>query len=360
MNSSNNYVFIMAGGVGSRFWPKSRNSFPKQFIDILGVGKSLLQITYSRFRKLCPVDNIYIVTNEMYRNLVQTQLAEINEDNILCEPSRNNTAPCIAYAAFKLASKNPQANMVVAPSDHFILYEDIFLNKIAQALNAASEHEVLVTLGITPTRPDTGYGYINFDQMVQQSIYKVKRFTEKPSLDKAVEFIAEGNYVWNAGIFVWNVSTILKAFRKYTPDIAGLFEKGQNIYNTSKEQAFIDRYYPETPNISIDYAIMEKADNVYTIPADFGWSDLGTWASLFEVVANDNNSNALSNSTLLLEDTENCIIHLPTEKLAVIRGLKDYIVVEDNNVLLIYPKDKEQEIKKVTEKLKTNGHSCYL
>lgn len=350
----------MAGGVGSRFWPKSRNSFPKQFIDILGIGKSLLQLTYNRFLKLCPPENIYVVTNQQYKDLVTEQLPDIPAGNILCEPSRNNTAPCIAYAAFKLAAKDPEAAMVVAPSDHFILYEDVFIDKVKAGLKAATEHPMLLTLGITPTRPDTGYGYINFDKKGHEGVHSVTRFTEKPPLEKAKAFLASGEYVWNGGIFIWQVQTVLTAFKRHAPDIYALFEKGEKIYNTAGEQAFIDENYPQSPNISIDYAIMEKAGNVYTIPADFGWSDLGTWGSLYEVAEKETSRNVVSAAQLRLEETENCIIHLPSDKLAVIRGLKDYIVVDDKDVLLIYPKNQEQEIKLVTEELKSGNQSGYL
>lgn len=350
----------MAGGVGSRFWPKSRNSFPKQFIDILGIGKSLLQLTYNRFLKLCPPENIYVVTNHQYKDLVTEQLPDIPDENILCEPSRNNTAPCIAYAAFKLAAKKPEAAMVVAPSDHFILYEDVFIDKVKAGLKAAAEQPMLLTLGITPTRPDTGYGYINFDKKGKEGVHRVTRFTEKPPLETAKAFLASGEYVWNGGIFIWQVKTLQEAFKRHAPGIYTLFEKGEAIYNTAGEQAFIDENYPQSPNISIDYAIMEKADNVYTIPADFGWSDLGTWGSLYEVAEKATGRNVVSAEQLRLEETENCIIHLPSDKLAVIRGLKDYIVVDDKNVLLIYPKHQEQEIKLVTEELKSGNQSGYL
>lgn len=359
MKKKRTCVFIMAGGVGSRFWPKSRNNFPKQFIDILGTGKSLLQLTYERFARLEAAENIYVVTNNQYRALVQQQLPAVPVENILCEPSRNNTGPCVAYAVFKLAAKDPEANMVVAPSDHFIVREDIFIEKIRQAVDIAAEHPALLTLGITPTRPDTGYGYINFGEEVGKGVYLVNRFIEKPPLEKAREFVANGSYVWNGGIFIWNVKTALAAFQQYAPEIHDLFAKGAGKYNTGEEQPFIDQHYPLAPNISIDYAVMEKADNVYTIPADFGWSDLGTWGALYEVAEKQDGQNVVSGN-LLLEDTENSIIHLPSGKVAVIRGLKDYIVVDDENVLLIYPKGEEQEIKKVTEKLKSENQAHYL
>ncbi|MFB6457658.1 mannose-1-phosphate guanylyltransferase [Chitinophaga sp. Hz27] len=360
MENTGNYVFIMAGGVGSRFWPKSRNNFPKQFIDILGIGKSLLQLTYSRFLKLCPADNIYIVTNGTYKALVKEQLPGIKDENILCEPSRNNTAPCIAYATSKLAAMNPDANMVVAPSDHFILYEDIFIENIRKGLAAAAQQPYLVTLGISPTRPDTGYGYIKYDKTGTDGVHKVIQFTEKPNLEKAQEFLASGEYVWNGGIFIWNVKTALDAFRHHAPAIYDLFAAGNNQYNTDQEQHFINQEYPKSPNISIDYAIMEKADNVYTIPADFGWSDLGTWASLYDVAEKNEQENVSSAPDIQLQDTYNSIIHLPAGKLGVIRGLKDYIVVDDGDVLLIYPKQDEQEIKKVTEILKNQNLEKFL
>jgi len=352
----------MAGGVGSRFWPKSRSNFPKQFIDILGVGKSLLQLTYARFEKLCPADNIFIVTNKQYASLVKEQLPRIKDNNILCEPSRNNTAPCIAYATFKLAQLDPEANMLIAPSDHFIVDEDEFIRKATLALDFASNNNrALVTLGITPTRPDTGYGYIKFNKNpVSEGVFKVERFTEKPPLEKATEFVKSGDYVWNAGIFIWKVAAALEAFQKYAEDIFNLFDNGKDIYNTAQEQAYIDQYYPQSPNISIDFAIMEKSDEVYTIPADFGWSDLGTWGSLYEVAGKNDQGNAVSGSSLQLQEVENCIIHIPGNKIAVIRGLKDYIVVDEKDVLLIYPKNQEQEIKKVTERLKKDSLDRYL
>jgi mannose-1-phosphate guanylyltransferase len=359
--TQHNYIFIMAGGIGSRFWPKSRNTYPKQFIDILGVGKSLLQLTYERFLKVCPAENIFVVTNTTYKDLIIIQLPDISSGNILCEPSRNNTAPCIAYAAFKILAKDPEACMVIAPSDHFILHEDIFVRDIKRALEIVTVENILLTLGISPTRPDTGYGYIKFDKIDGNGAHKVIQFTEKPVLEKAMEFVNSGDYVWNAGIFIWQANAILSAFETLSPEIYTLFKQGEAVYNTKDEQVFVDGYYPESPNISIDYAIMEKADNVYTIPVDFGWSDLGTWASLHQVAdKNAGNKNVVAGGESQLEDTEDCIIHLPKDKLAVIRGLKDFIVVDDENVLLIYPKSAEQEIKKITEQLKLQEKSGYL
>lgn len=343
--NKNTYVLIMAGGVGSRFWPKSRNNFPKQFLDILGIGKSLLQLTYNRFLQLCPVENIFIVTNSQYEGIILEQLSGISASQLICEPSRNNTAPCIAYASFKLKGLNPKANIVVAPSDHFILYEDIFLSKINKALTFTEKHEALVTLGISPRRPDTGYGYIKYEHKNTDEIHKVIQFKEKPTLDKAREFLAEGNYVWNAGIFIWKVVSIINALEKHAHEIYALFTKGVSVYNTDAERSFIDQHYPDSPNISIDYAIMEQANNVYTIPADFGWSDLGTWASLFEAAPKNEEHNVISARQINITDTHNSIIHISNNKLAVISGLENFIVVDEGNALLIYPKGQEQEIK---------------
>lgn len=349
IGNKNNYVLIMAGGVGSRFWPKSRNHFPKQFIDILGLGKSLLQLTYDRFSKICDPSQIYILSNEHYKDLVLSQLPALKDDQVLLEPSRNNTAPCIAYASYKILKANPDANIVVAPSDHLILKEEEFLNKVQQALNFSDDNEALLTLGIQPTRPDTGYGYIQYveEQINTDGVRKVAAFKEKPSLAKAQEYLASGEYLWNAGIFIWSAKAIKQAFAKHAPEIDLLFASGNEAYNTSTEQGFIKQYYPSAPNISIDYAILEKAENVYTLPADIGWSDLGTWASLHAVADKDEHENALGCTEINIQQTQNCIIQLPKGKAAVIKGLDNYIVVDDGNVLLIYPKSDEQEIKQV-------------
>lgn len=357
---SNTYVLIMAGGVGSRFWPKSRNHFPKQFIDILGIGKSLLQLTYERFEKICPKENIYILSNQQYLGLIQEQLLDIAVNNILLEPSRNNTAPCIAYASYKILKQNPDANIVVAPSDHLILKETEFLDKITQALEYTATNDALVTLGISPTRPDTGYGYINYEKEGIDGVHKVASFLEKPVLEKAQEYLVSGNYLWNAGIFIWSAQSIQNAFKKYATEIHELFMHGNEVYNTGEESHFIAKNYPKSPNISIDYAILEKADNVYTIPANIGWSDLGTWASLHEVAEKDHQNNALRVDHLHIEDTQNCIIHLPKGKAAVIKGLEDFIVVDDGKVLLIFPKGDEQEIKAVAGKMVVEFGEKYL
>jgi len=351
--NKNTYVLIMAGGVGSRFWPKSRDHFPKQFIDILGVGSSLLQQTYTRFLNICPQENIFILSNEQYKDLIREQIPEITSERILLEPSRNNTAPCIAYACYKLFKVNPEANIVVAPSDHLILKENFFLDKIVQALNFTASNDALVTLGITPTRPDTGYGYIKYnkDEERHSGIATVEAFMEKPSLEKAINYLSSKEYLWNAGIFVWSAKSIKAAFEQYATEIDTLFSAGNLFYNTDEEKRFILENYSLSPNISIDYAILEKANNVFTIPADIGWSDLGTWASLHSVAKKDEYNNSLNCSHIHIERTSNCIVQLPKDKAAVIKGLEDYIIVDDGKVLLIYPKSDEQEIKEIASKI---------
>lgn len=362
----NTFVVIMAGGVGSRFWPASREARPKQFLDILGVGKSLLQLTFERFLKLCPVENIFIVTNASYRELVLEQLPELTPNQILCEPSRNNTAPCVAYAALKLENLNPDANIVVAPSDHIILKEDIFLQKIAAALGFTAHHDAICTLGISPSRPDTGYGYIKY--AVGDSAFGVREipspvleFKEKPDFDTAVSYLASGGYLWNAGIFIFSAKAVLKAFQTYAKEgIFDILAAGAAMYNTTREQDFIDKNYPLTQRISIDYAIMEKAPNVFTLPADIGWSDLGTWASLHTESQKDADGNAVNADAAILENVANCLVRAPEGKLVVLRDLDDFIVVDEKDVLLVYPKSKEQDIKNITKQLGDKGLNDYL
>jgi len=361
MSSENTYVAIMAGGVGSRFWPASRTAHPKQFLDILGVGKSLLQMTFDRFLKLCPAEHIFIVTNAIYKDLVKEQLPQLTDNQILLEPSRNNTAPCIAYTAFKLQQLNPEANLVIAPSDHIILQEQEFVATLQNALNFTANQDALVTLGIQPTRPDTGYGYINFErQTVREGVHKVVQFTEKPPLEKAKEFVASGDYLWNAGIFVWRVSSVLSALEKNAPEIHSILGSSMNCYNTEREQPFINEHYPTTPNISIDFAVMEKADNVYTIPSNFGWSDLGTWGSLYAESDMDANGNVVNAGENMLYNVKNCLIRASHGKLIVIKGLENFIIVDEPDVLLIHPLLQEQELKQITEQLKTNNKEKYL
>lgn len=344
---NNTYVAIMAGGVGSRFWPASRENKPKQFLDILGVGKSLIRLTFERFLKLCPAENIFIVTNRQYKDLVKTHLPELTDNQILCEPSRNNTAPCIAYTAFKLHDLNPNANLIVAPSDHVILYEDRFVEALEKGLVFTAQKDALLTLGIRPTRPDTGYGYINYQPNSAEPISPVLRFTEKPPLNQAKEFVDSGEYLWNAGIFVWRTAVLLQAFEKYAPQIYLTLGAGLSCYNTQEEQSFIDEHYPNTQSISVDFAIMEKADNVYTLPASFGWSDLGTWASLYAESTHNEQGNVTTGNKIFLTDTYNSLVRAPKDKLVVVGGLDDYIIVDEGDVLMIYPKNREQEIKQI-------------
>ncbi len=347
--SSDTYVAIMAGGIGSRFWPASRVERPKQFLDIMGTGKSLIRQTFERFLRLCPASNIFIVTNGTYKDLVLEHLPELTENQVLCEPSRNNTAPCVAYTAFKLHNLNPNANFIVAPSDHIILKEDAFVNYLEQALAFTNANEALVTLGIQPTRPDTGYGYINFSDD-NTSVHKVIEFKEKPDVATAKKYVASGDYLWNAGIFIWKAAYVLEQFKQHTPEIYNILKDGEPFYNTVDEQDFIDKAYPTTPSISVDYAIMEKSTDVYTIPSEFGWSDLGTWNSLHIESPKDDHGNAV-NGKVVLDDVSNSLIRMPKGKLLVAKGLDDFIIVDEGDVLLIYPKSKEQEIKAVTKAL---------
>jgi len=349
----------MAGGVGSRFWPGSREARPKQFLDMLGTGKSLLRLTFERFLPICPAAHIFVVTNAAYKDLVMEQIPELDDNQVICEPSRNNTAPCVAYTAFKLSALDPDANLVITPADHIVLKEQVFLDKIQEALDFAERQDALVTLGIEPSRPDTGYGYIHFGEAAGANVRKVLRFTEKPSLDIALQFLESGEYLWNAGIFVWSVRSVLSAFEKHSPEIYQIFQEGQSVYNTEEEADFISRFYPGTPNISVDFAIMEKASNVYTIPAEFGWSDLGTWASLYEECPKDPQNNVVQGNVLAL-DSSNSLIRAPEGKLVVVKDIDDYIIVDTADVLLIYPKSKEQEIKQVTTLVKSRTGEQFL
>ncbi|MCC8172659.1 MAG: mannose-1-phosphate guanylyltransferase [Parabacteroides sp.] len=341
-----NYCVIMGGGIGSRFWPFSRESYPKQFLDFFGTGRSLLQQTFDRFNKIIPTENIYIVSNEKYASLIKQQLPELGENQILMEPTRRNTAPCIAYAAYHIYACNPDANIVVAPSDHLILKEEQFLQDVSQALEFVKNNKALVTLGIKPSRPETGYGYIQSSDRMIGEFTKVKTFTEKPNLELAKVFYESGEFFWNSGLFVWNIATILDAFHKFLPDITTRFDLGKDKFNTDGEQAFIHENFPYCPNISIDYGVMEKADNVYMLCVDFGWADLGTWGSLYDLAQKEESGNApLKNKVLFYESGNNIVALEDPEKLAVIQGLDDYIVAESGNVLLICKKADEQRIK---------------
>ncbi|MDR1981069.1 MAG: mannose-1-phosphate guanylyltransferase [Tannerellaceae bacterium] len=341
-----NYCVIMGGGIGSRFWPFSRETYPKQFLDFFGTGRSLLQLTFDRFAKIIPVENIYIVTNELYASLVKEQLPELREKQILLEPARRNTAPCIAYASYHIKACNPNANIVVAPSDHLILKEDIFQQNVLKGLEFIKKNKALVTLGIKPSRPETGYGYIQSSDTVLGEFSKVKTFTEKPDLKLAQVFYSSGEFFWNSGLFLWNVGTIIDAFNKFLPDISTRFNLGKDAFNTPEEYAFIQEHFSYCPNISIDYGIMEKADNVYMMCADFGWADLGTWGSLYDIAQKDGQNNAmLKSNAMLYESSGNIIATDNPDRLVVVQGLNDYIVAESGNALLICKKDDEQRIK---------------
>lgn len=352
----------MAGGVGARFWPMSKTARPKQFIDILGTGETLIQTTFNRFRNICPPENIYIVTSEDYRELVKQQLPQVSDEQVLGEPMRRNTAPCIAYANYKILSKNPEANIVVAPSDHIILKEDNFTEAILAGLDATANNDWLLTLGIQPTRPDTGYGYIQFDDNStnEKRISKVKTFTEKPQLDLAISFLKSGDFLWNSGIFIWSLKGIMKAFDKYLPEVSDIFKEGNGKYDTPEENDFIAKAYTLVKNISIDYGVMEKAGNVFVLSADLGWSDLGTWGSLYENRTKDKKGNAIVGNNVMAYDLKNCIVNMPREKLVVLQGLEDYIVVEDDNVLLVCRKQDEQEIRRFVNDVKVEKGEGYV
>jgi mannose-1-phosphate guanylyltransferase len=360
----NQYCVIMAGGVGSRFWPMSRSAFPKQFIDVLGTGKTLLQETFNRFLLLCPKENIFIVTNSDYKELVREQLKDVKEENILLEPSRKNTAPCIAYASYKIANKNPDAITVVAPSDHLILHEKAFVEAIQACYKKAAGENCLMTLGITPTRPDTGYGYIQYkDTEIREAdpcIKKVKTFTEKPDLEMTKSLLQSGDFLWNSGIFIWSVKSIISAFENYLPEIANSFGEGKASWYTPAETDFVKGAYINCKNISIDYAVMEKAPNVFVRISDFGWSDLGTWSSLYEHIQLDTNKNAVIGKQVMLYDTQNCIVNVPKNKLVLLQGLDGYIVVESDNILLVCRKEDEQKIRLFVNDVKVSKGDKFI
>lgn len=350
----------MSGGIGSRFWPFSREARPKQFLDFFGTGRSLLQMTFDRFKKILPVENIFIVTNESYAQMIADELPELNPRQILLEPLRRNTAPCIAFATYHINSIDPNANIVVAPSDHLILKEDEFLSVIEKAYQFVANNDVLLTLGIKPSRPETGYGYIQVSDDEIDGVTKVKAFTEKPNLELAKVFYESGEFLWNSGIFIWNMRTIMDAFRQYLPEITNRFDQGVNTFGTDAETAFIAENFPFCPNISIDYGVMEKAANVCVQAADFGWSDLGTWGSLYDISEKDEDANtSLISQTLFFDSSEN-IVTLPSGKIAVVQGLDGYIVAETDNVLLICKKDEEQRIKQFVTDVKLKFGEDYV
>lgn len=346
---SHNYCVIMAGGIGSRFWPMSRTSHPKQFLDILGTGKTLLQQTFDRFARIVPKENIFVVTNDSYGKLVREQLPELKEDNILCEPARKNTAPCIAYASYKIHQSDPSANIVVAPSDHLITKEDTFVKAVKSCFSKTKSENCLLTIGIRPTRPDTGYGYIQFRESDKKEkdkrIKKVKTFTEKPEREMAEFFLRSGDFLWNSGIFIFSSVSIIRAFEKYVPEMAAIFKGGNRVYNTPAEKQFLEQAYTSCKNISIDLAIMEKADNVYVRSSIIGWSDLGTWGSLYDHIKKDDRGNAIVGKNVMIYKSGNCIVNVSKDKLVVIEGLEDYIVVESDNIILICKKKDEQQIR---------------
>ena len=349
MANNNNHLVIMAGGVGSRFWPMSTAEKPKQFIDVLGVGRTLIQLTLDRFEGICNPENVWVVTNKKYAAIVHEQLPEVPVGNILLEPCRRNTAPCIAYVSWRIKKKNPKANVVVTPSDHIVMNNDEFRRVVKQCMKFTGETDAIVTLGMKPNRPETGYGYIQADLSTSsprnKEIYRVDSFREKPSQEKAMEYIRNRSYFWNAGIFIWSVSTIVNAFRVYQPAINRVFENLLPVYGTEKEQEEIDKRFPECESISVDYAIMEKAEEIFVCPADFGWSDLGTWGSLLMQTKKDLYGNSIIGENVNIYDTHNCIIHTLGHKRVVVQGLDGYIVAEEDGRLLVCKLAEEQRIR---------------
>lgn len=364
----NNHLIIMAGGIGSRFWPMSTPEKPKQFIDVLGIGKSLIQLTVNRFETIIPIKNVWIVTSEKYKSIVREQLPEISENQILLEPCMRNTAPCIEYVSRKIYSKYPEANLVFSPADHIVLDVNTFRNVIKNSLEFTKNREAILTLGMMPTRPETGYGYIKSLQVkettsqqvetqrckdimsqssasVSETVFKVESFKEKPNLETAKSYLAEGGYYWNAGIFIWNAKMVVDTISNLVPDLASVFDKIEPYFYTNQEQEIVNQHFPTCPNISIDYAVMEKSKEVYVYPADFGWSDLGTWGSLYTHLHQDGNNNAIVGQNVNLVDCKNCIVHTPSERKVVVQGLDNYIIAESDNTLLICNKDEEQHIK---------------
>lgn len=350
--NTNYYAILMAGGVGSRFWPVSTQDFPKQFHDMLGTGDTLLQKTFQRLSKLIPEENIFILTNARYKDLVFQQLPRLTQRQVLLEPAMRNTAPCILYASLKIQKENPDAVMIVAPSDHWIEDENKFVENVQQAFDFCQTNDVLMTLGIQPTFPNTGFGYIEYDESAKDAIKSVRQFREKPDYETAKSFINQGNFLWNAGIFMWSAKSVVKAFQFHQPQLFELFEKGITIYNTDDEDFFIAENYGKAENISVDYAIMETSKNVYVLPAEFDWNDLGTWGSLYDKLDKDQNQNAVVNARTWTDDATGNMIRTKDNKIVVIDGLKDYIIVDKDEVLLIFPKSKEQDIKQTLQNVK--------
>lgn len=350
--NKNYYAILMAGGVGSRFWPVSTQEFPKQFHDMLGTGETLIQKTFSRLSTLIPEENIFILTNEIYNDLVLEQLPSVTKRQVVLEPAMRNTAPCILYASMKIEKENPDAVMIVAPSDHWIEDENAFTNNVKQAFTFCEQNNALMTLGIKPTFPNTGYGYIEYDKSSTKDIKNVNQFREKPDYHTAQSFINQGNFLWNAGIFMWSAKTVIEAFSNNQPELFKLFESGIDVYNTDFEDDFIRDNYGKAENISVDYAIMEKSQNVFVLPATFDWNDLGTWGSLYDKLEKDSDKNAVVNARTLTHNASGNMIRTKNNKIVVVDGLQDYIIVDKDEVLLIYPKTKEQDIKKVLQNVK--------
>lgn len=351
---ANNYVVIMAGGIGSRFWPFSRADKPKQFLDVLGTGRSLIQMTFDRFLNIVPSDNIYVVTNKRYKTLVKEQLPELSDDQILLEPIGRNTSAAVAYPAFKIQQRDPNGVMIVAPSDHVIFRDNIFKDNIETALKAAEDSEKLITLGIVPTRPETGYGYIQYHSSPLKKVKKVKTFTEKPEQELAQKFIDSGDFVWNAGIFIWSIDTITKAFHAYLKDMAVIFEEGSSAYYTDQESKFIEEAYAQCKSVSIDFGIMEKASDVYMVKGEFSWSDLGSWDSLHDMQEKDDDGNVID-ANAILYNSENCIVKGPKDTLIVAQDLDGYLVTQSDNVILICKKDAEKKFREFLNDAKTKG-----
>jgi len=363
--NNNYYCVIMAGGIGSRFWPLSTTERPKQFLDVLNTGKSLLQQTFERFTKILPAENIVVVTNDRYSQLVLDQLPDLKPEQVLGEPMRRNTAPCIAYANYKILKQNPDAQIVVAPSDHVIEKENEFLSVVEKGLDYVAKNDVLLTLGIQPSRPETGYGYVQVNGsdekiVLNESFRQVKTFTEKPDAKMARIFYESGDFFWNSGMFFWSLKSIMGSFKKYLPEVDLLFKEGMDVYNTPDEKEFIDNAYPSCRNISIDYGVMEKAENVHVLCSDFGWSDLGTWGSLYDRLSKDQQGNVVVGDDVFSYDNTNCLINVPKDKVVVVQGLDDIIVVESDNTLLICKKQDEQKIKNFVNDVKMKKGEGYV
>lgn len=354
------YCVIMCGGIGSRFWPYSRTDMPKQFIDFFGTGRSLLQMTYDRILPIVPPENIIVVTNATYADLVRKQLPELNENQLLLEPDRRNTAPCVTWAAYHIAARDPQASMIVSPSDHLITRESVFEHCVEHGFEFVEQHNALLTLGITPTRPETGYGYIQIGEQVEQGILKVKTFTEKPDRDLAEVFVDSGEFFWNAGIFLWKASSILEAVHRFAPDLSATFERGADLFGTPHENEYIKAHFTDCPSVSVDYAIMEKADNVFVECVNFGWNDLGTWSSLYDNSPKNRDNNVTQNCNVLAYGSSGNIFLMPGDKLAVVSGIHDYIVADSGDVLLICPKSEEQKIKQMVNYVRQHFDDKYL